>query len=249
LQVRVLEAHVLLDRSRECGAEVPPDDPGRERQPCPECGALGRNYELDASPGEYCVTGSSVSLRVERAVTETRTTAFALIFATAVGVGLTEPRLKRGDRNRSCLNAGLGPRSVLEIHAGTRPCPGPAPRVKERCAGRLVTPVEVAALAPEGVVGIGKSLRLPLLAGRDEQLARLEMALRLLAAQGVFEPGLLHAPEEVVALQRILTVAVDAGAGVKPGIAPLKLEVLLDDANKGRLFLEAHRHPWSSGRD
>lgn len=72
----------------ECGAEVPPDEPGRERQPCPECGALTRNYELDASPGEYTITGSRVSLPVELAITETRMTAFALIFATAVGVGL-----------------------------------------------------------------------------------------------------------------------------------------------------------------
>jgi predicted RNA-binding Zn-ribbon protein involved in translation (DUF1610 family) len=84
---RVL-ALAAVTRCADCGTELAPDEPERERQPCPKCGSLKRNYELDASPAEYRITGSPIGTRVERAVTETRMTAFALIFATALGVGL-----------------------------------------------------------------------------------------------------------------------------------------------------------------
>lgn len=69
----------------ECGAEIPH---WREQQPCSKCGALNRNYDLNAALGEYAITGSPVSLQVERAITEARMTALALILGTALSVGL-----------------------------------------------------------------------------------------------------------------------------------------------------------------
>lgn len=75
-----------MTRCSNCGTEVPADEPGAERQPCPNCGSLRRTHEGSAS----LTVGMSISTEgaVERAVNEARMGAFALIFATAIGVGL-----------------------------------------------------------------------------------------------------------------------------------------------------------------
>jgi hypothetical protein len=75
-----------VTRCANCDAEVPADEPGVEREPCPNCGSLRRTHEARAS----LTVGVDISTKasVERAVNEARMTAFALIFATAIGVGL-----------------------------------------------------------------------------------------------------------------------------------------------------------------
>jgi DNA-directed RNA polymerase subunit RPC12/RpoP len=75
-----------VTRCSDCGIEVPADEPGSERLPCPNCSSLRRTQELRAT-----VTGkSSVSakLTVDRGVNEARMAAFAVILATALSVGL-----------------------------------------------------------------------------------------------------------------------------------------------------------------
>ena len=76
-----------MTRCSDCGAEVPPDTPGAERRPCPDCGSLRRTHEVSAS-ATITVTVSADD-DVERGVNEARMATFALIFATALGVGLT----------------------------------------------------------------------------------------------------------------------------------------------------------------
>ena len=75
-----------MTRCSVCGVEVPEDEPGAERRPCPNCGSLRRTHEASASltVGVYMSTDA----RVDRAVNEARMGAFALIFPTAIGVGL-----------------------------------------------------------------------------------------------------------------------------------------------------------------
>lgn len=70
----------------DCGAEVPPDEPGSERQPCLKCGSLARKHEVSLS--STLTLSSSLSAKVERGITEARMAAFALILATALSVGL-----------------------------------------------------------------------------------------------------------------------------------------------------------------
>jgi predicted RNA-binding Zn-ribbon protein involved in translation (DUF1610 family) len=77
-----------VTRCADCGTELPPAEPDVQRKPCPNCGSVTRAYELDAAPAEYRITGSPIGMEVERAVTEARMAAFALIFATTLGVGL-----------------------------------------------------------------------------------------------------------------------------------------------------------------
>ena len=76
-----------MTRCSNCGTEVPPDDPGSERQPCPKCGSLARTHEASGSLS----VGVSVSsgAAVERGVNDARIAAFAVIFTTVVGVGMT----------------------------------------------------------------------------------------------------------------------------------------------------------------
>jgi predicted anti-sigma-YlaC factor YlaD len=78
---------VRMDRCANCGLEVPPTESGRERQPCPRCGAVEHIVELSAT----VAAGATVSagLSVERGVNEARMGAFALIFATSLGIGLS----------------------------------------------------------------------------------------------------------------------------------------------------------------
>jgi hypothetical protein len=76
-----------VTKCSNCGAENPPDEPGRERQPCASCGSLERVHELTGTVAGRATVSGSVS--VERGVNEARMTAFTLIFATAVGVGLS----------------------------------------------------------------------------------------------------------------------------------------------------------------
>jgi predicted RNA-binding Zn-ribbon protein involved in translation (DUF1610 family) len=75
-----------VTRCSDCGAEVPPDEPGVERRPCPNCGSLARTVEA-SSTATIGVTASTETA-VERAVNEARMTAFAVIFGTALSVGL-----------------------------------------------------------------------------------------------------------------------------------------------------------------
>jgi predicted RNA-binding Zn-ribbon protein involved in translation (DUF1610 family) len=74
-----------VTRCSDCGAEVPPDEPGVERRPCPSCGSLTRTHEASASATVN--VDASVKATVDRAVNEARMGAFALIFATALAVG------------------------------------------------------------------------------------------------------------------------------------------------------------------
>jgi len=76
-----------VTRCSDCGAEFPPDEPGSERRACPNCGSLRRTHE---SSGSLTATGTlSAQAAVERGVNETRMAAFAVIFTTVVGVGVT----------------------------------------------------------------------------------------------------------------------------------------------------------------
>ena len=38
-----------MTQCSDCGAEVPPDTPGDERQPCPNCGSLARSHSVSVS--------------------------------------------------------------------------------------------------------------------------------------------------------------------------------------------------------
>jgi hypothetical protein len=75
-----------VTRCSNCGAEVAPDEPGVERQPCLKCGSLARTHELSATA--VAGTSASVELTVERGVNEARMAGFVVIFATALSVGL-----------------------------------------------------------------------------------------------------------------------------------------------------------------
>ena len=74
-------------RCSDCGAELPPDEPGAERQPCPACGSRRRTHEVTAT-ATVGVTASTETT-VERAVNEARMAALFVIFTTVVGVGMT----------------------------------------------------------------------------------------------------------------------------------------------------------------
>ncbi len=73
-------------RCSECGTELPPDEPGAERQPCPTCGSTARSHEVSATATVKAT--ASAEARVERGVNETRMAAFSVIFTTVVGVGV-----------------------------------------------------------------------------------------------------------------------------------------------------------------
>jgi len=76
-----------LDRCAKCGLEVPPREPGGERQPCPQCGALEHIVEVGATVSAKASVSASAS--VERGVNEARMGGFVLIFATGLGTGLS----------------------------------------------------------------------------------------------------------------------------------------------------------------
>jgi hypothetical protein len=73
-------------RCSDCGTELPPDEPGAERRPCPTCGSTARTHEVTATATTKVT--ASVETSVERGVNETRMAAFSVIFTTVVGVGV-----------------------------------------------------------------------------------------------------------------------------------------------------------------
>jgi hypothetical protein len=70
-----------------CGTELPPDEPGAERRPCPNCGSTARTHEVSGTLMAHATL--SAEGRVERGVNETRMAAFSVIFTTVVGVGVS----------------------------------------------------------------------------------------------------------------------------------------------------------------
>ena len=76
-----------MTRCADCGADVPPDEPGAERDACPNCGSLARTHEVN-STATIQVTASTTKA-IERGVNEARMASFAVIFATGLSVGLS----------------------------------------------------------------------------------------------------------------------------------------------------------------
>jgi hypothetical protein len=105
-----------VTRCSDCGAEVPQDDPGAERRPCPNCGSLARIHEKNLT-ANVTVT-DSVETVVERGVNEARMTGFSVIFAAGLGVGLAVgfaagPLLRSCQRRRGRCCHGAAPRGDL----------------------------------------------------------------------------------------------------------------------------------------
>jgi predicted RNA-binding Zn-ribbon protein involved in translation (DUF1610 family) len=83
-----LDRAMATVRCAECKREVPAEEPGAERLPCPDCGSLAREHAVSAHSTVH--VESSVSATVERGVNEARMAALLAIFAIAVSAGIQE---------------------------------------------------------------------------------------------------------------------------------------------------------------
>ena len=84
-----LQCDGRMTRCSDCCAEVPPDEPGSERQPCPNCGSLTRTHE--ASAAMTVGVSASVATTVERSLNETRLAVFGIIVGISLAVGFGVP--------------------------------------------------------------------------------------------------------------------------------------------------------------
>ena len=73
-------------RCAECKREVPAEEPGAERLPCPYCRSLARIHETSATVTARA--NASASASVERGVNEMRIGALALLLGVALAIGL-----------------------------------------------------------------------------------------------------------------------------------------------------------------
>jgi hypothetical protein len=78
-------ARADYDLCGECGAQVPVQESG-ECDPCPSCGSTSRVALVTLAATAHAQ--ATVRATVDRAATDTRVAAFAVIFATALNVGL-----------------------------------------------------------------------------------------------------------------------------------------------------------------
>jgi predicted RNA-binding Zn-ribbon protein involved in translation (DUF1610 family) len=90
-----------MTRCSNCGIEVPPDEPGEERRPCPNCGSLARTYEASASA--TVSVSASAQATVERGLNDIRLAVLGILvgISLAVGFGVSCPWWEQ-------LAAGLG---------------------------------------------------------------------------------------------------------------------------------------------
>jgi hypothetical protein len=78
-----------MTRCSDCGAEVPPDEPGVERRPCPNCGSLTRTHEGSATLGAR--VSISAEGTVERGLNEIRLAVLGILVGIGLAVGFGVP--------------------------------------------------------------------------------------------------------------------------------------------------------------
>ena len=78
-----------MTRCSDCGTEVPPDEPGSERLPCPNCGSLVRTHE--ASVSSTITVSDSVEATVERGLNEIRLAVLGILVSICLAVGFGVP--------------------------------------------------------------------------------------------------------------------------------------------------------------
>src|SRR5204863_4933378 len=123
--------------------------------------------------------------------------------------------------------------------------------LRSSCARRLpydarvetessVAPVEVAAAAPEALVGLGCHLLGRLFAGPGHH-GRLTADCSLLAVHRLFEASLLFGLEQRMVVERVQILVVNEGHLVfEPRVPFLQLEVILDHLGEHRRCFNRH---------